>query len=76
MKFQYLSDKTGKTTGVFIPISEWNELRSKYKNIDSEEIEIPAFQQDEVNRRLIDHKKNPELALNFDATIDKLKRES
>lgn len=75
MKFQYLSDNTGKTTGVFIPISEWNELRSKYKNIDSEEIEIPSFQQDEVNRRLIDYKNNPELALNFDDTIDKLKSE-
>jgi len=75
MKFQYLSDNTGKTTGVFIPISEWNELRSKYKNIDSEEIELPSFQQDEVNRRLIDHKNNPELALNFDDTIQKLKKE-
>jgi len=75
MKFQYLSDNTGKTTGVFIPISEWNELRSKYKNIDSEEIELPSFQQDEVNRRLIDHKNNPELSLNFDDTIQKLKKE-
>ncbi len=31
MNLQYSSDSTGKITGVFIPISEWNELKSKYK---------------------------------------------
>ena len=25
MNVQYISDNTGKTTGVLIPISEWNE---------------------------------------------------
>jgi hypothetical protein len=37
MNLQYISDSTGKTTGVFIPISEWNELKAKYKGIDQEQ---------------------------------------
>jgi hypothetical protein len=31
MNVQYISDNTGKTTGVFIPISEWNELKGNTK---------------------------------------------
>ena len=75
MRVQYLSDNTGKTTGVFIPISEWNELRTKYKELDSEEIEIPSYQKKEVLQRLDDHNNSPELALDFDDTIDELKGE-
>ena len=36
MSLQYISDNTGKKTAVIIPISEWNALKSKYKNIDFE----------------------------------------
>ncbi|MFZ1455356.1 MAG: hypothetical protein WAT46_04905 [Saprospiraceae bacterium] len=31
MNVQYITDDTGKTTGVFIPISDWNSLKSKPK---------------------------------------------
>lgn len=72
MKLQYLSDNTGKTTGVFIPISDWNELKTKFKELDSEEIEIPKNQIKEVQKRLLNHKDNPEAALDFDKTIDEI----
>lgn len=29
MSYQYLSDTQGEVTGVFIPISEWNEIKEK-----------------------------------------------
>lgn len=48
MSLQYISDSTGKTTGVFIPITEWNELKTKYKGIEQEEITIPDWQINEV----------------------------
>ena len=31
MHLQYISDSTGKTTGVFIPIEEWEGLKNKFK---------------------------------------------
>lgn len=75
MNLQYISDSTGKTTGVFIPITEWNELKSKYKGIDQEQIDIPAWQMDEVRRRLDDYKSNPKQALDFDAALDDIEKD-
>ncbi len=43
MNLQYISDSEGQTTGVFIPIDEWNYLKSKYKEIEKEEITIPDW---------------------------------
>ncbi len=73
MSLQYISDNTGKTTGVFIPISEWNELKSKYKDI--EQVDIPNWQMEEVRKRLDDYKNNPEQALDFDATMDDIEKD-
>jgi len=33
MNLQYISDYTGKTTGVFIPIQEWEALKIKFKGL-------------------------------------------
>ena len=30
MSLQYISDSKGKTSGVYIPIQEWNRLKKKY----------------------------------------------
>ncbi len=70
MNLQYISDNTGKTTGVFIPISEWNELKSKYEGIEQEQIEIPAWQIDEVRKRLQNYKNESGQALDFDTAMD------
>jgi len=68
MNVQYISDNKGETTGVFIPISEWIELKNKYKDI--EQFDIPDWQKEEVRQRMEDHKENPEEALDFDAAMD------
>lgn len=75
MNLQYISDSTGKTTGVFIPISEWNELKAKYKGIDQEQIDIPAWQMQEVRKRLDDYKNNPEQALDFNTAMDDIEKD-
>jgi hypothetical protein len=75
MNLQYISDSTGKTTGVFIPISEWNELKAKYKGIDQEQIDIPAWQIQEVRKRLDDYKNNPEQALDFNTAMDDIEKD-
>lgn len=72
MSLQYISDSSGKTTGVFIPISEWNELKNRFQDI--EEIEIPSWQKEEVRKRIDDFKKNPGQALDFEKTMEDIKK--
>lgn len=75
MNLQYISDSKGKTTGVFIPISEWIELKNKYKGIDQEQIDIPDWQKNEVRERLEEYKNNPEQASDFDSAIDEIEKD-
>ena len=39
MNLQYISDSKGQTTGVFIPIQEWEGLKSKFKGLEEEELD-------------------------------------
>lgn len=73
MNLQYISDNKGKTTGVFIPIAEWNELKNRYKDI--EQFDIPKWQIEEVRNRLADYKNNPEQALDFDTVMDDIEKD-
>lgn len=75
MNLQYISDSKGQTTGVFIPINEWNELKKKYKGIDKEEFDIPQWHKDMVRERIEDYKKNPESAMDFDTAMDDIEKE-
>lgn len=74
MNLQYISDDAGKTTGVFIPISEWNELKIKYKGIDQGQLDIPSWQIDEVKKRIQDYINNPSQAMDFDATLEDIEK--
>jgi hypothetical protein len=67
MNLQYISDSKGQTTGVF--------LKSKYKDIEGEEIDIPEWHKDLVRQRLDDYKKNPGSALDFDTALDDIEKE-
>jgi hypothetical protein len=70
MNLQFISDSTGETTGVYIPIKEWNELKSKFKGIEQVEIDVPEWHKDRVRERLADYKNNPGQALDFDTAMD------
>ena len=74
MNLQFISDSTGKTTGVYIPIKEWNELKSKFKEIEKAEIDIPEWHKEIVRQRLIDYKKSPGQALDFDTAMDDIEK--
>ena len=73
MNVQYISDSKGKTTGVFIPISEWNELKAKYRDI--EQPDIPEWQKNEVRKRNEDFKNDPEQALDFHTAIKEIEKD-
>jgi hypothetical protein len=44
-------------------------------DIDNEEFDIPLWQMDEVKERMAGYKKNPDLALDFDKTMDEIEKE-
>jgi hypothetical protein len=46
MNLQYISDNRGKTTGVFIPIQEWEGLKEKFKGL--EEVELGEQSKEEI----------------------------
>jgi len=75
MNLQYISDSSGKTTGVFIPINEWNELKNKFQGIDQQEIAIPDWHIEQVRSRIKTLNDNPEQLLDFDNTIDNIEKE-
>ena len=75
MNLQYISDSTGQTTGVFIPINEWNDLKKKYKGIELAEVDIPQWHKDLVRQRLEDYRKNPGSAMDFDSAMDDIEKE-
>ncbi|GCD80925.1 hypothetical protein JCM30197_21720 [Schleiferia thermophila] len=45
MKLQIIQDSKGKATGVYIPISEWKELKKQYKDLETLEYEEPTKEQ-------------------------------
>ena len=75
MNLQYISDSKGQTTGVFIPIKEWNDLKNKYKGIEQKEIDIPVWHKEILKKRLEDYKNKPEQVLYFDTAMDDIGKE-
>ncbi len=45
MNLQFISDSTGKATGVYIPINEWKKLKKQYKELEALEYQEPTKEQ-------------------------------
>jgi ribosomal protein L15 len=45
MKLQIIQDSKGKTSGVYIPINVWKELKKLYKDLETLEYEEPTKEQ-------------------------------
>tara|TARA_R110000850_G_scaffold248625_1_gene373540 strand:+ start:712 stop:939 length:228 start_codon:yes stop_codon:yes gene_type:complete len=73
---QFISDNEGKTTGVFIPITEWNNLKKRFKELNQEDSKVPDWHISEVNERMAEYSKNPKKhSLDFDEAMDEIERE-
>lgn len=69
MNLQYISDNDGKTTGVFIPIKDWEQLKQEIEGLREMEdqlINIPHWNKELVRSRMDEYKKNPDRVLNWD----------
>jgi hypothetical protein len=78
MALQFIHDNRGNTTGVFIPIDEWQDLKIKYTDLQKEEaqnnIELTSWQKDIIDQRLDDYYKNPNDVVDFDTTIANIRK--
>jgi len=45
MNLQYISDSKGKTTGIFIPIKDWEVLKKRHDGLEEEEYIEPTKQE-------------------------------
>ena len=76
MNLQYISDSKGNTTGVYIPINEWEALKDKYKDINNEIADdISQWHKETVLRRLQQYNDNEKPALDFDKVMDEIEKE-
>jgi len=75
MSVQYISDDQGNTTGVFIPIQDWNKLKSKFHGLEEEEFELPTWQKNELNDRMAEYERNPSNTSSFHEAMYELEKE-
>ncbi|MBP7512666.1 MAG: hypothetical protein KA981_12090 [Bacteroidia bacterium] len=76
MTLQFIHDNKGNTTGVFIPIEEWQSLKTKYSELQIEEVEnvteLSHWQRQILDQRLNEYYSHPEDLLDFNKTLDDL----
>lgn len=70
MSLQYITDDKGQTTGVYIPIQDWDNIKSKYTNIEQEAYQVPEWQKEEVRKRIKNTK--PDQYLSWEEVEQKL----
>jgi hypothetical protein len=75
MKLQYIADSEGVTTGVYIPISEWEDLKLRFEGIEVEETgHVPQWHKEIVLARLKEFEANSEFALDFETAMDDIEK--
>lgn len=78
MSLQFINDNKGNTTGVFIPIEDWQKLKSKYSDLLKEEAanlaELSMWQKKIIDERLNDYYSNKSSVKNFDTTLDDIEK--
>jgi hypothetical protein len=62
---QYISDSNGLTTGVFIPIQDWNKLKENY-HLPEDNFDLSPAHKEELDWRIDQHLKNPDELLDWE----------
>lgn len=73
MSLQFIHDNKGNTTGVFIPIDDWQTLKEKYSDLQMVEVqnntELTTWQKEIIDERLKDYYNNPNDVVDFKQTL-------
>ena len=70
MNLQYISNAIGETTGVYIPITDWEKLKSKYADLENDVDFVPDWHKEIILERLKDYNENPDDVLDWDEVKD------
>jgi hypothetical protein len=78
MVLQFIHDSKGNTTGVFIPIEDWLVLKSKYAELNQEELkslkDLESWQKELLDDRVSDYYQNPYDVTDFNDTLKKVEK--
>ncbi len=79
MSLQFIRDNEGNTTGVFIPIEDWQGLKAKYTELQIQEVQaneaLTAWQKSIVDARLDAYYNNPSEVEDFANVLDQIEKE-
>jgi hypothetical protein len=79
MTLQFIHDNNGNTTGVYIPIEDWQTLKVKYKELEREELksgeELLSWQKEVIDIRLNEYYNNPTNVSDFGKSLDDLEKD-
>ena len=75
MSVQYVSDTYGQTTAVLIPIDDWNQLRKRHPDVDEIEGELPQWQKDIIDERMLLLKQQPGQVTSLEDFLKELDKE-
>ena len=74
MKLQVLQDSSGNQIGVYVPMEDWTLIKQHYPDIEEISNDISDWQKEILDARLDDYYKNPNDVVDFDATIDNIRK--
>jgi hypothetical protein len=78
MSLQFIHDNKGNTTGVFIPIDDWQLLKEKYSDLQIEEVEnnneLNNWQKEIIDERVKDYYNNSNDVVDFNQTLNDIQK--
>lgn len=74
MRLQVILDGNGKNTGVFIPIEDWNIIKTNYPNIENIDTNLPLWEKNLIDSRLDAISKKPERLKSGNNLLKELKK--
>lgn len=78
MSLQFIRDSNENATGVFILFEEWQNLKTKYPDLQQVEVrgnnELPSWQNQILEERLNDYYSSPDDIKSFDSTLNDIEK--
>lgn len=75
MKLRNISENEGKSNKVSTRIHDREDLKSSYMEPEDEAVDVPGWHKDLVRKRLAEYHDNPDIALDFDFTLDDIEED-
>jgi hypothetical protein len=74
MKLQVLQDNLGNQTGVYVPMEDWMLIKNNYPDIESIDQDLPLWEKETIDNRLVTIAKNPKRLRPISELIEGLNR--